>query len=318
MSLYRIEIRHLVKSEIYYLIKDVRIGDTSSKVRVKLGYTKPENKEELTTKPNRELELKAMEKRLGKPRAKARYLTPEMQRKVDETLFWIPLISMFYPSEYEAVETLHETEFIAGTTAIEGNTLSVSQVEDLIKRGVEPAGKSMKDQLEVLNAEKAGKYRKDYTGRVSISFILKLHELMMDRLKDAQPGEFRRIDVWILGEDVSVTPAIQIEEELNEALNGYYDGVKAGGHPFEEAVIFHHRFELIHPFGDGNGRVGREVLRYMLAKASYPDILLGREDREKYLDALRAGGRGENDQMVKAFADLLVNDKRAKLFKEIH
>jgi Fic family protein len=307
-----------VKSEIYYLVKDVRVGGTTSKVRVKLSYTKPKNEKELITKPNKELELKAIEKHLGKPRNKARYLTPEIQRKVDETRFWIPLISMFYPSEYEAVETLHETEYIAGTTAIEGNTLSVSQVEDLIKRGVEPVGKSMKDQLEVLNAEKAGKYRKDYTGRVSIPFILKLHELMMDRIKDAQPGEFRKIDVWILGEDVSVTPAIQIEEELNEAITDYYDSVKAGGHPFEEAVIFHHRFELIHPFGDGNGRVGREVLRHMLAKAGYPDILIRREDREKYLDALRAGSRDEKGQMVKAFVDLLVNDKRAKLFKEIH
>jgi fido (protein-threonine AMPylation protein) len=317
VGLYRVEIRRLVNSEIYYLVKDVRVVDTTSKVRVKLGYTKPKNEEELITKPNKELELKAIEKHLGKSRYKARYLTPEMQCSVDETRFWVPLISMFYPSEYEAVETLHETEYIAGTTAIEGNTLSVSQVEDLIRRGVEPAGKSMKDQLEVLNAEKAGKYRKDFTGRVSISFILKLHEFMMDRIKGAQPGEFRKIDVWILGEDVSVTPAIQIEEELNEAIADYYVSVKAGGHPFEEAVLFHHRFELIHPFGDGNGRVGREVLRYMLAKAGYPDILIRGEDREKYLDALRAGGRGEKGLMVKVFVDLLVNDRRAKLFKEI-
>ena len=318
MGLYRVEIRRLLKSEIYYLVKDVRAGGTTFKVRVKLGYTKPEDEKELVTKPNKELELKAIEKRLGKPRFKARYLTPEIQRMVDETRFWIPLISMFYPSEYEAAETLHETEYIAGTTSVEGNTLSVSQVEDLIGRGIEPVGKSMKDQLEVLNAEKAGKYRGGYAGRVSIPFILKLHEFMMDRIKDAQPGEFRLIDVWILGEDVSVIPAVQIVEELNEAIAGYYSSVKAGGHPFEEAVIFHHRFELIHPFGDGNGRVGREVLRYMLAKSGYPDILIRGEDREKYLDALRVGGLGETGQMVRAFADLLLNDKRAKLFKEIH
>lgn len=317
MGLYRIETRHLVKSEIYYLVKDVRIGNTASKVRVKLGNTKPKNEEELITKPNKELELKAIEKRLRKPRHKARYITPETQRKVDETRFWVPIISMFYPSEYEAVETFHETEYIAGTTAIEGNTLTVSQVEDLLKRGIEPSGKSMKEQLEVLNAEKAGKYRGEYTGRVSTKFILKLNEFMMDRIKDAQPGEFRKLDVWILGENISVTPAIQIEEELNEAITEYYDRVKAGGHPFEEAVVFHHRFELIHPFVDGNGRVGREVLRHMLAKAGYPGILISSGDREKYLDALRAGSRDEKGVMVMAFVDLLLKDKRTKLFEEI-
>jgi len=320
MKLYRIESRRLIKSEIYYLVKDVRIGNTVSKVRLKLGYAKLEAAIEtrLTTTPNVDLEVKALEKRLSMAPRRAMYLTQDEQRKVEETRYWAPLFHMFLsPSEYEQAETLHETEYIAGTTAIEGNTLTVKQVDELLHKGISPQGKSLREQLEITNAEKAAKYRQDYMGKVSILFIKRLHALVLENIND-QAGMFRRIDsIGILGEDFAVTPAIQIEDELLEAISNYYTRVRAGSHPFEEALIFHYRFELIHPFIDGNGRVGREVLRHMLARAGYPDILIWREDRERYLNALRDGNKGKTEQMVKAFSDLLLKDNRGKLFREI-
>ena len=318
--LYRIESRHLKKSEIYYLVKDVRVGVTVTKVRVKLGYIKPdpEMERKLTTTPSVDLEVKALERRLGAVRYKAKYLNPEEQRRVEESRYWKPLFRTFLkPSEYEQIETAHETEYIAGTTAIEGNTLTVQQVDELIHKGIPPTGKSLKDLNEVQNAQNAAKYRESYKSRVSIPFIKKLHALMLDNINDSA-GQFRRIDgVNIVGVDVAVTPAIMIESDLEEAIRHYYSEVKAGGHPFEEAVIFHKRFELIHPFIDGNGRVGREVLRYMLARAGYPELVVKREDREKYLDALRHGTEGRLSRMVKMFSELLLMDNRAKLFREI-
>jgi Fic family protein len=320
VKLYRIESQRLKSSEIYYLVKDVRVGDTAAKVRVKLGYIKPdpENEAKLTTTPSVDLELKAIEARLGKTPTRTSHLTPAKQREVEETRYWIPLFKLFLsPSEYEQIETLHETEYIAGTTAIEGNTLTVQQVDDLLHKGISPQGKSLREQLEVTNAERATRYRQGYAGRVTFSLIKRLHSLTLENIND-QAGSFRRIDsIGIVGEDYAVAPAIQIESMLGKAIRDYYDRVKAGGHPFEKAVIFHERFEMIHPFIDGNGRVGREVLRHMLARAGYPDILIGRGDREKYLDALRAGHRGEVDQMVKMFSELLLKDKRAGLFREI-
>jgi len=320
MKLYRIEAQTLKGSAIYYLVKSVRVGDTVLKVRVKLGYSKPDAEAEaqLTYTPNVDLEVKALEKRLSVASHRAQYLTTDEQNNVEETRYWIPLFKLFLsPSEYEQVEALHETEYIAGTTAIEGNTLTVQQVDDLLHKGISPQGKSLREQLEVTNAERATKYRQGYVGRVTFPFIKRLHSLVLENIND-QAVSFRRIDsIGIVGEDYAVAPAIQIESMLGEAIGDYYARVKAGANPFEEAVIFHERFEMIHPFIDGNGRVGREVMRHMLARAGYPDILIGREDRERYIDALRAGHRGDMGRMVKMFSELLLMDKRAKLFREI-
>jgi Fic family protein len=319
VTLYRIESQKLSKSEIFYLVKDVRLGGTAFKVRIKLGTERPtcEVEGRLTSTPNVELEVKVIKKRLSFDQHTATYLTKDEQSRVDETRYWTRILHLFLSSsEYEQVETVHETDYIAGTTSIEGNTLTVSQVNELIHKGISPKGKPLREQLEVVNAEKAGKYRASYTGRVQIPFILKLHAMMLDQIND-QAGHFRRIDVAIVGEDVAVTPWIEIEHELKETIKDYYKHLDEGRHPFEEAVIFHHRFERIHPFIDGNGRVGRELLRHMLARAGYPDIVVKMEDRETYLDALRAGNDGKMREMIEGFAEILVKDRRAKLYEDV-
>lgn len=320
MKLYRIESQKLKRSEIFYLVKDVRTGDSTAKVRIKLGYAMPElqEAERLTTTPNVELEVRALERRLERISSVASFLTADELQKIEETRFWTPLFKMFLSaSEYEQVETLHEIEQITGTTAIEGNTLTAQQVEDLLWKGIAPQGKPVREQLEVLNAKSAADFRRDYGGKVSLAFIRRLHALMLDKIND-QAGSFRRIDsVAILGEDNAVTPAILIETELDEAIRNYYSRLRNGANAFEEAVIFHERFEMIHPFIDGNGRVGRELLRHMLAQAGYPDVLIRRENRERYINALRDGHGKRTREMVKAFYDLLLMDGRADIFREI-
>jgi fido (protein-threonine AMPylation protein) len=63
-------------------------------------------------------------------------------------------------------------------------------------------------------------------------------------------------------------------------------------HPVVHAAVHHARFEQIHPFVDGNGRVGRLALTFLLVQAGYPPAVLLKEHRGRYLDALRLADRG--------------------------
>jgi fido (protein-threonine AMPylation protein) len=322
VKLYRIEFQRLKSSEIYYLVRDIRAKDRTLKVRVKIGKTQLTQAEELElmSKPNIDLERKALYKRLNmsEGRYKTRYLQPESQRRLEESRHWSEFFSLFLTtSEMEHFDANNEVEYIHGTTAIEGNTFTGQQVNELIQNGVSPSGKSLREINEVQNYIKVREYRNSYSGKVTIPFIRRFHEIVIDKIDTQSAGKFRRIDnIGIRGVDIAVTPAILIESELQRAIEDYYRNMKVGWLPFEEAVLFHYRFESIHPFLDGNGRVGREILNHMLTRSDYPRLIVSKAGRERYLDALLRGNKEEYESMIAGFVDLLM-DKRADLFGDI-
>ncbi len=322
VKLYRIESQRLKSSEIYYIVKDIRVKNRTLKVRDKIGKTQPTQQEELEliSTPSISLEVKALNKKisLSKGQYKARYLKLDDLLKLERTKHWRELFSLFLTtSEEQYLEDEGEVDYVYGTTAIEGNTFTIQQVDDLLRKGVSPSGKSLREINEIQNYLKVREYRESYGARVTIPFIRRLHTLVMDKIDIQSAGMFRRIDgIGIRGVDDAVTPAILIEGELQRIIGEYYENLNKGWNPFEEAVLFHFRFEMIHPFTDGNGRVGREILNYMLTRAGYPRLIFTKAGREDYIDALHHGNRGLFESMVSKFIDLLM-DRRADLFEDI-
>lgn len=130
---------------------------------------------------------------------------------------------------------------------------------------------------------------------LSLRLIRKLHEILMDGVRgsDKRPGEFRTTQNQIGRPARFVPPPPQF---LNETLDAYekYLHAKDGFDPLVKAFLVHYQFETIHPFGDGNGRVGRLLLALTIAewcklssqwlymspfferrKREYMDLLLG-------------------------------------------
>ena len=148
--------------------------------------------------------------------------------------------------------------------------------------------------------------------KIDINFIRDIHAIIMNNIDTESAGVFRRSDmIGIMGCDLRVTPHIEIENDLKNLIRTYYENLEKGNHPFEEAVLFHYNFELIHPFIDGNGRVGRELFNYLLIKSkpSYPKLLFLGKDRAKYIKALKLGNDGEYAMMISFFEDLIINQR---------
>jgi Fic family protein len=82
---------------------------------------------------------------------------------------------------------------------------------------------------------------------------------------------------------------------MNLLLKWYQEN-KEKYHPIVLAIIFHHKFEKIHPFMDGNGRTGRMLLNYILIKNNYPPIVIRNRNREKYLKSIR---KADNSDLFK-------------------
>jgi Fic family protein len=98
-----------------------------------------------------------------------------------------------------------------------------------------------------------------------------------------KPGEFKKHD-YVVGITEVGSDAEDVENdliELTDEINGY-----DGGEILKTAASLHANFENIHPFADGNGRVGRTLLNYYLMINNHPPIIIYEEDRKKYYEAL--------------------------------
>lgn len=310
---YRVEGRNRKgsTSRYYYLIREFWVDGKRFVITkyIKSGaYPSDAELEEFVNKHASDIEAKAQEKFVSTRVSSFQYeyLSADAA-KMAETIrylyrFMQDLISV---DEVRYYEQQVEYQYIHGTTSVEGNTLTYSDTVELLEHGVVPSNKSMREIYEVQNFKEVAAFRNSHRGRVDFAFIRKLHKLIMANILE-EPGKFRESDGFLIsGCDFQLTPSILIEEELAALIDDYYAKIEAGFHPFECAVMFHYRFECIHPFVDGNGRVGRELLNYLLMKEGYPRLLVLGEKRKDYLSALRMGNADEFSVMVDYFVSMI-------------
>jgi Fic family protein len=177
---------------------------------------------------------------------------------------------------------------IYSSLAIEGNTLSLDEVTDVIN-GKLVAGRQVEIK-EVKNAFAA--YDKIMAfDPYKVKDFLKAHKLMTDGLV-AEAGNFRRGDVAVFDDDVLIHAGArpQFVPELIAGLFGWAKETEL--HPVIKSAVVHSEIETIHPFADGNGRTGRLWQTLILAKWNplfewIPMESLVYENRSDYYDALQ-------------------------------
>ena len=302
------------RSPKYFLVRYISFKGKHSRVRQYLGTTEPtpEDLAKAIKDFAYDLELKAAEKLADMACSyyTADYLGQSEIKEIEKLRFLhSSYISSLNQIELEVYTQQNENLYIHGTTAIEGNTLTLQETHYLLNEDIVPKEKSLREINEVQNYKYVKAYVEKYKGKVNLKFIRELHSLIMNNIdmRFESPGAFRRHNlVYIGGCDLSVTLANMIEIDLKDLINSYYDAIKNQKHPFEQAILFHYKFELIHPFSDGNGRTGREILNYLLKKEGYPQLIIPKKSREAYISALTLGNNNQNVEMIRIFTDLML------------
>lgn len=100
-----------------------------------------------------------------------------------------------------------------------------------------------------------------------------------------RPGEYKRHDYVTGREEIGAAPE-DVADEMRELLEDLLDVTPEN--VLTAAAYFHAKFENIHPFADGNGRVGRLAMNYLLVLHGHPPIIIHEEDRKEYYAALEA------------------------------
>lgn len=186
-----------------------------------------------------------------------------------------------------------------GTASIEGNPMTLVEVESLLARQATPDAATLPTEREILNMANLLAGLESWRIPRTISEVLDLHAFLFDGvLPDA--GDLKEVGNVVADrrtmEVVYVpTPPARVEEELRDALRWL---LYAPEHPLVKAMVFFHELQAIHPFRDGNGRVGRALHAIILHQWGYPGVRLAtldasfNEDREGYYGALLEAERG--------------------------
>ena len=178
-----------------------------------------------------------------------------------------------------------------GTNAIEGNSLTLEEVTRVIESGMTVPNRPVMDLMETVQHRAA--LAEVVTGRireVNMNSALNLHNMIFHGiLVDA--GQWRTVNVRITGSKYSPPRVERLISLLQEWENHYKTMEMNREDIFSQAAEMHFGFESIHPFSDGNGRVGRLLLNIHFVHHNWPLIHILPQDRNVYLNALEYAHR---------------------------
>src|SRR3990170_1142937 len=208
------------------------------------------------------------------------------------------------------------------STAIEGNTLALKEVERLLREGKAVGGKEVAEYLEVEGYAKAAQWvyaqaveqPADWSAgeRISLTELRQIHRLVVEPAwlhsppnamhPREGPGSFRQHDIRPFTGGMTPPPFPDVPALVSDWLRDAGRGPAGGRHPMVFIADLHARFERIHPFRDGNGRVGRLTTNLLLVRHGYPPAVIYKRDRTRYLNALRRADRGDAGPLAEIFA----------------
>jgi hypothetical protein len=208
------------------------------------------------------------------------------------------------------------------STAIEGNTLLQREVQLLLFEGRAVGSRELREYLEVQGYADAALWVYGQALRrglqhardVSLTEVREIHRLVVApvwlhfppehlRPKEA-PGAFRRSDIEPLRPGLRPPDWTQVHALVTDWLERANDEAIGGRgrHAAEDFAELHAEFERIHPFPDGNGRVGRLVLNLLLVRYGYPPAVIRKQDRGRYLEGLRRADQGDPGLLAELLA----------------
>ena len=203
--------------------------------------------------------------------------------------------------QYENYYEHFVTEFTYDTNAIEGSTVTLQETALILFDKVVPKDRTLREINEVQNHKDALDFMLRHKVDINKNFVLKMHKLLMHNILWKYAGTFRDVQVYVRGAEFTPPLPRDVEKEFKRLML-WYRANKRKYHPVVVAAYFHHVFESIHPCRDGNGRIGRLLLNFILRKNALPMVNIKYREKGKYYEALEAGNKGN----LKPLTDIII------------
>ncbi|MEZ4915840.1 MAG: Fic family protein [Chitinophagales bacterium] len=207
------------------------------------------------------------------------------------------------PLPYGVLHRLKEDlalEWTYNSNSIEGNTLTLQETKIVIEEGMTVKGKSLREHFETTNHHEAIEFLQTLVGNnytLNEKDILDVHHIVMTKIEKEFAGRYRNGGVRIVGANFVPPNALKVDGLMNNLVT-WVNKNSLQLNPLALATVFHHRFAMIHPFFDGNGRTIRLTMNLLLMKAGFPPAIILKNDRKKYYAALNQANNGNYQKLL--------------------
>jgi len=186
--------------------------------------------------------------------------------------------------------------FTYESNALEGNSLTLKDVAMVMFENTTIKGKNLREIYETRNSRKLVEMIVKNKFSISHKDIIKMHKMLVKDI-GVDTG-YKKFPNEIVGRNIKTTLPEKVYEEMDSLIK-WYAAEKKKIHPLKVSALFHGKFERIHPFEDGNGRVGRFLVNVILIENKYPPMIIRKSQRLAYLNALEKFDDSHQDTLAR-------------------
>jgi len=195
-------------------------------------------------------------------------------------------------------------EFILSLTynsnSIEGSTLTENETGAILFDNASIPNKQITEHLEAKNHQTALNYlfaQIEWGSIISENFILKLHSILMNSIQE-DAGKYRDHGVRIVGANLATANYLKVPELMQNLIK---DINREEKDLIKQVATIHASFEQIHPFSDGNGRIGRLLLQMMLMRHNLAPAVIKQENKRFYYTYLNKAQKTKDTTLLENF-----------------
>lgn len=237
-----------------------------------------------------------------------KYFPFEGIKHVEELRFWYTcLCHNLFKKDFALFQTIFYILFVLNSNRAEGSRVTRPDIEKILKRKkIKPRTNLDK---EIINSINAINFAFSNKMEWNVKSIKKIHKILFHNLRSDIAGEYKTISNLVgddvRGQIVATVPPEKVSKEIRDLIKWLNKQRKTKQYPPILALEFHWRFEVIHPFEDGNGRVGRILLNALLIEQGFMPVIFFSQNHKIYCDAISKARGGYNKKLAKCFVEQL-------------
>lgn len=212
----------------------------------------------------------------------------------------------------QIIEEAEIPEMVYNSNAIENSTLTLKETEKILLEMEVSRDVSLREVFEAKNLARIIEHIRLKLGELELTkeTILLLHQMLIGNISNIIAGRFRATGEYVrVGTHIAPDPKY-VEKMIEQLLIQFSSDLD--NYFIDKIAQFHLEFETIHPFNDGNGRIGRILINFQLQKLGFPGVIIRNKEKNNYYDSFGAYRDTKNTRLMEKILSLALTESLHK------